>query len=393
MAIKVSTLLAYNTLVVDDPSPHLGGPLNTNNFPIANGGNPVIITGNSYPITTGTNGQVLTTNGAGLLSWQNPATGSITLIGDVTGSGNSPVTTTISNTTVTAGTYGSANNVSVFTVNSQGRLTAASNTPISITPAQAGLGFVSNALQVINVGGAPSLQEGTGVPVGAAATGALYVDQANTNGNSIWRYNGISWDVVARNLNLYSENTSVYVAPVSAGSNSIALGDGAQTAPTATDSLAIGNQSLARTQGSVMQASGRFASSGDAQAGRYLLRTHTISAIPAELFINGTAGGLRLVLPDDCTWTFKITVTGHRTDASNGHAGYTASGVIYRASGAATTAIQGSVNKTVLAESNPSWDINISADSTNGALKITATGEVGKTIRWVALVETVEVTN
>jgi hypothetical protein len=190
---------------------------------------------------------------------------------------------------------------------------------------------------------------------------------------------------------LYAEKATGYITPVANGVNSIALGDGAQTA--ATDSLAIGSQSLSRVEGSVMQANGRFASTGDAQAGRYLLRTHTINAIPTEFFINGTAGGTRLVLPDDSTWTFKVTITAHRTDLPNGHAGYTSVGVIFRSSGANTTSIQGSIQKTVLAESNPSWDINISADSVNGALKITATGEAGKTIRWVALVETVEVTN
>jgi hypothetical protein len=152
-------------------------------------------------------------------------------------------------------------------------------------------------------------------------------------------------------------------------------------------------QSLARVSGGVVQASGRFASNGDAQAGRYLLRTTTIDATQTEMFVNGTNGGIRLTLPDDATWTFKITVTAHRTDLSNGHAGYTASGVIYRGSGVSTTNIQGSVQKTVLAESNPSWDINIGADSTNGSLLVRVIGETGKTIRWVALVETVEITN
>ena len=44
MVIKVSTLLAHNTDVILDTTPSLGGALNTNNFPIVNGGNPVTIT-------------------------------------------------------------------------------------------------------------------------------------------------------------------------------------------------------------------------------------------------------------------------------------------------------------------------------------------------------------
>lgn len=393
MVIKVSTLLEHNTVVQADVTPVLGGTLNTNNFPINNSGSPVTITGNKYPIVTGTAGQVLSTNGAGILSFITPPSGSITLTGDVTGSGFSPVTTTLANTSVVPGTYGSASTVPVFIVNSQGRLTGATNTSISITPSQAGLSNVANSLQVINAGGAPSIQEIIGPPSGPNTVGALSVDTTITNGNSIYRYNGATWDVIAQKLNLYNENSSAFTAPVAQGTNSIALGEGAETAVSANDSLAIGNQSLARIPGGVVQANGRFASNGDAQVGRYLLRTNTISAVPTEVFVNGTAGGIRLTLPDDSTWTYKITVTGHRTDVSDGHAGYTAAGVIYRGSGAATTALQGSVQKSVLAESNPVWDINISADTINGSLKITVTGESGKIIRWLALVETVEITN
>ena len=80
MTIKVSTLLAHNTKVVLDLAPTLGGPLNTNNFPIVNGGNPVTITGNKYPITPGIAGQVLTTNGAGITSWINVPTDPATSI-------------------------------------------------------------------------------------------------------------------------------------------------------------------------------------------------------------------------------------------------------------------------------------------------------------------------
>ena len=393
MVIKVSSLLSHNTILVADTSPVLGGPLNTNNFPITNGGLPVTITGNSYPIVTGGPGQVLTTNGAGSLSWQNAPAGPITLVGDVTGTGLSPVTTALSTTGVTANTYGSANTVGSFTVNSAGRLTAATIIPISITPSAAGLGNVTNLLQVINLGGAPSIQESAGVPSGSASTGAIYIDQTITNGNSIYRYNGSSWDTLSQKLNLYNEKSSGFTPPVASGSNSIALGEGAQTASSATDSLAIGNQSLARLQGGVVQASGRFASTGDAQAGRYLVRTNTISAVPTVMFLDGTAGSARVVLPDNSTWTFRITVTAHRTSPTPGHAGYTAMGVIYRNSGAATTAIQGSVQKTVLAESNPTWDINTTADTTNGSLTVTVTGETGSIIRWVALIETVEITN
>jgi hypothetical protein len=372
MAIKVTTLLAHNTELSLDLSPSLGGTLNTNGFPITNGPNPVIISGNGYPTDTGLSGQVLTTDGAGILSWQ---------------------PSSLSPTGVIPGTYGSTSSIGIFTVNATGQLTNALNAPISIVPSQAGLGNVTNQLQVINAGGAPSIRESVGVPSGPDNVGAIYIDQVITNGNSIYRSNGTTWDVIATRPNLYSEKINGFTAPVAGAFDSVAIGSGAETQPGANNSLAIGMQSLARIPYGFVQAGGRFSNNGDAQIGRYTVRGTTINNTPQELLVDGTGGTTRLALPDNSTWTFKITVTGHRTDLGDGHAGYTAAGVIYRGSGAVTTNIQGSVQKTVLAESNPSWDINISADAVYGSLKISVTGENGKIIRWVALVETVEVTN
>ena len=191
-------------------------------------------------------------------------------------------------------------------------------------------------------------------------------------------------------LKLYSEATSSPALPAALGTNSIAIGVGAQTDPDATNSIAIGEQSYARIPSSLVQAGGRFSIAGDAQVGRYVMRSRTTNAVPVEML---TDGGARLVLPDNSTWSFKINLTGHRTDGNDGHAGFEFSGVIYRNSGATSVAIQGLVNKNILARSNSAWDINIAADPTYGSLSITTTGENSKTIRWVALVETVEVTN
>jgi len=235
MAIKVSTLLGHNTDLVLDLTPSLGGALNTNNFPIANGSNPVTISGNQYPITTGSPGQVLTTNGAGVLSWQN--------------AGLSP-------TGVIPGTYGSASTVGVFTVNATGQLTNAVNAPISITPAQAGLGNVTNQLQVINAGGAPSIRESVGAPAGTDNIGAIYIDQAVTNGDSIYRYNGTTWDVIAVRPNLYDEKVNGFTPPAAQALDSVAIGSGAETSSTANNSLAIGIQSLARIPYGFVQAGG-----------------------------------------------------------------------------------------------------------------------------------------
>ena len=132
-------------------------------------------------------------------------------------------------TGVTHATYGTASSVGQFTVSSTGVLTAASNVPIAITPTQAGLGNVVNSLQVINAGGAPSIQEGSGVPSGSAATGALYIDQSAINGQTIYFYNGLSWVSISDKLNLYAEKSAPgFVPPAALANNSIALGEGSQ---------------------------------------------------------------------------------------------------------------------------------------------------------------------
>lgn len=239
-----------------------------------------------------------------------------------------------------------------------------------------GFGRITAAASGSSSGGVSQIIAGTNVtisPVGG--TGAVTIN--STGGGS--------------SLQLYAENPVAPTAPSATGVNSIALLSTSQAE--AQDSLAIGVQSVARIQGGVVQASGRFGSSGDAQIGRYTVRTVTVNAIATEMFVDGTAGSVRLIMPDDATWTFKATITGHRTDATDGHAGFTIEGVIYRVAGASSVALQGKTSVDTIARANTPWKVAAAADTTNGSLKITVTGEAGKTIRWLALVETVEITN
>lgn len=63
----------------------------------------------------------------------------ITLSGDVTGTGSTGINVSLANSGVSAGTYGSASEVPVFTVDNKGRVTSVTNTSINIITTFSGL--------------------------------------------------------------------------------------------------------------------------------------------------------------------------------------------------------------------------------------------------------------
>ena len=142
--------------------------------------------------------------------------------------------------------------------------------------------------------------------------------------------------------------------------------------------------------------SGGLAVLGSAQTGTYVLRRETTTATTLNLSTSGSnpsQTGDIVTLPDNATYTFDILVTARRTDATNESAGYRFVGVIDRQASAATTALVGTVTKTVIAEDTAAWDVDVYVDTTLGGFSVQATGEAAKTIRWVAVVNTAEVMN
>ena len=99
------------------------------------------LTNNSVTI----NGTSISLGGSGTISAN--TTGTLTLGTGLTGTsfnGSANVTANLANTSVTAGSYGLANTVATFSVDAQGRLTAAANTLIAIANTQvSGLGTMS----------------------------------------------------------------------------------------------------------------------------------------------------------------------------------------------------------------------------------------------------------
>jgi hypothetical protein len=135
-------------------------------------------------LTAGTG--ISITNGAGSITISAPQVGTVTSISTGTGLTGGPITSSgtisLANTAVSAGSYGSASAVPTFTVDAQGRLTAASNTNIAIAnTAVSGLGTMStqNANSVSITGG--SVSGITDLAVADGGTGASDAATALSN--------------------------------------------------------------------------------------------------------------------------------------------------------------------------------------------------------------------
>lgn len=123
------------------------------------------------------------------------------------------------------------------------------------------------------------------------------------------------------------------------------------------------------------------------------LRATTTGNTATVLVANGAAAGAanQVILPNNSAFAFTGTVVARR-QASGGteSAAWKIEGLIRREGTAGSTTL---VASTVTAISNaPAWTLALSADTTNGGLAVTATGAAATNIKWLAVVESSEIT-
>jgi hypothetical protein len=134
---------------------------------------------------------------------------------------------------------------------------------------------------------------------------------------------------------------------------------------------------------------------GRTQSALLLLGRQTTNATATVLTSNTSAAGTtnQVILPNNSAYYFKGSIIAGVTGAGDSKA-WTFEGAIKRGANAASTSIIGSVILNVIAQDTgaASWEVAITADTTNGGIAVTVTGAAATTIRWVCKIETTEMT-
>ena len=213
-------------------------------------------------------------------------------------------------------------------------------------------------------------------------------------------------------LSKSSDHGSVAIGKncISDGGRTVALGHqttasefysfavGALSEALQTGSVCTGIRGRSDVQGKRVHSSSTFSAQiGNCQTGELVLGKQTTDATPIQLTSlpgNSASATNSITLPNNSCYGFTGTVIARENSAqTNDFAVWEIKGGAVRAASAATTAL-GSYNINKISESTgaATWSIALSADTTNGAVAITVTGEASHSIRWVATVNTTEVT-
>lgn len=288
-----------------------------------------------------------------------------------------------------------------------------------------GSNVTASATQSTAIGmnsGASGSQAVTGA--GAMALGGSYASGADSFAaavaNNTSSYGALSQSGLAIGQN--AKASASYAAAIAgifntaSGLGSLALGGYGQTIASGDGAVAIGgginatgavaaarNAFALGDSAHVPTVRGKFAFSSDgafvqggSQYGNVVLRRQTTDATASTLGSDGAVGGAnnQVILPNNSAFAFAGRVIARQQAAGGSdYAAWEIKGAIIRGANAASTTLGSfNINKLSATAGASAWTIGLSADTTNGGLAITATGAAATNIRWVATVQTSEVT-
>lgn len=134
---------------------------------------------------------------------------------------------------------------------------------------------------------------------------------------------------------------------------------------------------------------------GVTQSALLLLARETTNATATVLASDTGAAGTtnQVILPNNSAYSFSGEVIAGVTAAGD-TARWTINGAIKRGANAASTAMVGTPTVTMTHNDAgaATWSVAVTADTTNGGIKVEVTGAAATTIRWVCRINTVEMT-
>jgi len=254
--------------------------------------------------------------------------------------------------------------------------------------------------------GAITAQVPDGTTAGGNARGANSVDLQTLRSNNTQVASG-NYSVV---IGVYNKSTVGGVAIgntcISTGNTAVAIGNGAEAngygsvalgrsnivSSTSNDGVALGYYGSATINGQVAIGFGLTGTLNVYQSSSVRVAGNTTDATLTTL----TANTQNITLPNNNTWAVDIDIVARTNTAGGEHGCFKRRCLIRRGANAGATALIGAVQTpaldigttNILAIPIP---ITISADTTNGALKIEVTGIAATNIRWFAKVSLVEV--
>lgn len=200
----------------------------------------------------------------------------------------------------------------------------------------------------------------------------------------------------ALGTNATASNTYAYcLGGFSSASGYGSYAIGTSIGATAQYSVAMGRRAKTTIEGQFAFSGEQFSSQGDSQTSIYVLRSDTTDATPEAMATDGpnTTRGTnnQIILPNNSAYAFHGTIVARQqASAGTACAAWKIEGLIRREGSAGTTVLVNSA--TTVLDNTPGWGLALSADTTNGGLKIEVTGAAATNIRWVATVNTSEVT-
>lgn len=223
-------------------------------------------------------------------------------------------------------------------------------------------------------GGQTNTASGNIAAVGGGAANTASGSNATVGGGSTNTASNTSATVPGGQFNVASG-----VASVAAGRECVAYGD---------QSFATGKGAVATNVGERIHAGGnRFSYAGDAVTTTLTLSLGLSTAGPADM---QTAGFVPPVIPELTTWMVTADVVARRNDATGEQAAWKVQFCVKRDMGN-TTALVGTPSIVqVGANAGNTWALAANVYSV-GNVRLVATGEAGKTTRWVARMEITQV--